>query len=56
MVETISVVSLSIESVLMNDVIVDLKSRIGDWEGDTVTRKGCKHGLVTLVEVRPYFL
>lgn len=29
---------------------VDLKSRIGDWEGDTVVGKGRKNALVTMVE------
>jgi len=30
--------------------IVDLKSRIGDWEGDTVIGKGRKNAFVTMVE------
>ena len=30
--------------------VVDLKNRIGDWEGDTVIGKGHKGALVTLVE------
>ncbi len=30
--------------------VVDLKSRIGDWEGDTVIGKGRKNAFVTMVE------
>ena len=30
--------------------VVDERSRIGDWEGDTVMDKGCKSALLTLVE------
>jgi IS30 family transposase len=30
--------------------IVDLKSRVGDWEGDTVIGKGRKNAFVTMVE------
>ena len=30
--------------------VVDKRSRIGDWEGDTVMGKGCKSALLTLVE------
>jgi IS30 family transposase len=30
--------------------IVDLKSRLGDWEGDTVIGKGRKNAFVTMVE------
>jgi IS30 family transposase len=32
------------------DPIVQQRSRIGDWEGDTVIGKGHRGALVTLVE------
>jgi IS30 family transposase len=35
--------------------IVDTKSRIGDWEGDTVIGKGRKNAFVTLVERKTLF-
>ena len=35
--------------------IVDTKSRIGDWEGDTVIGKGRKNAFVTMVERKTLF-
>ena len=31
--------------------VVDQKSRIGDWEADTIVGKGQKSALLTLVEL-----
>ena len=36
--------------------VVDERSRIGDWEGDTVMGKGCKSALLTLVERKTRYI
>ena len=36
--------------------VVDKKSRIGDWEGDTVIGKGRKNAFVTMVERKTLYL
>lgn len=35
--------------------LVESKSRIGDWEGDTVISKSCKNAFVTMVEGKTLF-